>query len=143
VFVDYAHTDDALSNVLKTLRAFTEGRLVVVFGCGGNRDQAKRPLMGKVAADLADLVILTSDNPRREPPLQIIEEIRAGFGGRWQGEIVEDRAAAIAAAFEKARDGDVILIAGKGHETTQECANTVVLFDDRDVARNLLRKESG
>jgi UDP-N-acetylmuramoyl-L-alanyl-D-glutamate--2,6-diaminopimelate ligase len=141
VFVDYAHTDDALANVLKTLRAFTEGRLIVVFGCGGNRDHAKRPLMGRVVADLADLAIVTSDNPRREPPLQIIEEVRAGFNGWTCGEAIEDRATAIATAFGNARDGDVILIAGKGHESTQEFANTIVPFDDRVVARNLLRKE--
>jgi UDP-N-acetylmuramoyl-L-alanyl-D-glutamate--2,6-diaminopimelate ligase len=143
VFVDYAHTDDALSNVLTTLRKSTEGRLVVVFGCGGNRDRTKRPLMGSVAAQLADLAILTSDNPRREVPLQIIGEIQAGFGGRTNYEIIEDRAAAIATAFEKARDRDVILIAGKGHESTQEFANTIVPFDDREVARNLLRKGTG
>ncbi len=142
VFVDYAHTDDAMSNVLKTLRTFTEGRLIVVFGCGGNRDHSKRPLMGKVVAELADLAVVTSDNPRREAPLQIIEEVRAGFEGWAGGEVVEDRAAAIAAAFGKARDGDVILIAGKGHESTQEFANTIVPFDDRVVARNLLRKEA-
>jgi UDP-N-acetylmuramoyl-L-alanyl-D-glutamate--2,6-diaminopimelate ligase len=143
VFVDYAHTDDALSSVLRTVRTFTEGRLVVVFGCGGNRDQTKRPLMGAVAAQLADLTILTSDNPRREVPLRIIEDIRAGFGDNPHYRIIEDRAAAIAAAFDDARDRDVIVIAGKGHESTQEFANTIVPFDDREVARNLLRKEKG
>jgi UDP-N-acetylmuramoyl-L-alanyl-D-glutamate--2,6-diaminopimelate ligase len=97
--------------------------------------------MGRVVADLADLAIVTSDNPRREPPLQIIEEVRAGFNGWTCGEAIEDRATAIATAFGNARDGDVILIAGKGHESTQEFANTIVPFDDRVVARNLLRKE--
>ena len=143
VFVDYAHTDDALANVLETLRAFTERRLIVVFGCGGCRDQSKRPLMGAVAARLADRAILTSDNPRREDPRLIIDQIRAGFGDRTQYEILEDRSAAIATALKMARAGDTVLIAGKGHETTQEFANTIVPFDDRQVVRTLLQEEPG
>ena len=143
VFVDYAHTDDALANVLETLRTFTEGRLMVVFGCGGCRDQSKRPLMGAVAARLADRAILTSDNPRREDPRLILDQIRAGVGD-WTGyEILEDRADAIAAALKMAKAGDIILIAGKGHESTQEFANTIVPFDDRQVVRTLLQKDPG
>jgi UDP-N-acetylmuramoyl-L-alanyl-D-glutamate--2,6-diaminopimelate ligase len=143
VFVDYAHTDDALTNVLTTLRPLTQGRLLVVFGCGGNRDQSKRPLMGAAAARLADWAVLTSDNPRREAPLQIIEQIRAGFGAATHYTIVEDRTAAIEAALRMAQDRDVILIAGKGHETSQELANTIVPFDDRQVVRALLGKGPG
>lgn len=143
LFVDYAHTDDALTNVLTTLRPFAEGRLIVVFGCGGNRDQTKRPLMGAAVARLADAAILTSDNPRREDPRQIIEQVRAGFGGWTAYEIHEDRTEAIDAAIRMARDGDVVLIAGKGHETTQELANTIVPFDDRQVARTLLAEKPG
>ena len=143
VFVDYAHTDDALANVLETLRRFTPGRLIVVFGCGGNRDPSKRPLMGAVASRLADIAILTSDNPRDEAPLAIIDQIRAGFDDRTHGEVVEDRASAITMALSLAREGDVILVAGKGHETTQECRGAYSLFDDRQVVRTLLQRMEG
>lgn len=139
VFVDYAHTDDALINALQTLREITTGRLLVIFGCGGNRDRSKRALMGAAAARLADFSILTSDNPRKEPPRAIIDEIRAGFQAGAAMEVVEDRAQAIARGFEWARPGDSVLIAGKGHERTQEFENTIVPFDDRQVARELLR----
>ncbi len=139
VFVDYAHTDDALTNVLTTLRSQTPARLIVVFGCGGNRDRSKRPLMGEVAARLADHAVLTSDNPRREEPRAIIAEIEAGFAGRGSHEVIEDRARAIEAALRLAREGDVVLIAGKGHESTQEFANTIIPFDDRQVVRALLQ----
>ena len=143
VFVDYAHTDDALANVLETLRRFTPGRLIVVFGCGGNRDQSKRPLMGAVASRLADITVLTSDNPRDEVPLTIIDQIRSGFGDRTQYEVVEDRAKAIEMALAMACDGDVILVAGKGHETTQESRGSYSLFDDRQVVRTVLQKKAG
>jgi UDP-N-acetylmuramoyl-L-alanyl-D-glutamate--2,6-diaminopimelate ligase len=139
VFVDYAHTDDALTNALQTLREITSGRLLVIFGCGGNRDRSKRPLMGAVASQLADVSILTSDNPRKENPQTIIEEIRAGFEPGSRVEVVEDRAQAIARGFELARPGDSVLIAGKGHESSQEFENTRVPFDDRQMARELLR----
>jgi UDP-N-acetylmuramoyl-L-alanyl-D-glutamate--2,6-diaminopimelate ligase len=139
VFVDYAHTDDALANVLRTVRELKPGRLIVVFGCGGNRDHAKRPLMGAVAASLADHTILTADNSRREEPRAIIAQIEAGFGGCRAYEVVEDRAQAIETALRLAREGDIVLIAGKGHETTQEFANTIVPFDDRQVVRALLQ----
>lgn len=139
VFVDYAHTDDALRNVLETLRELGPARLLVVFGCGGDRDKDKRPLMGAVASRLADHAILTSDNPRRETPRAIIARIEEGFGGRRNYDVVEDRTQAIETALRMARDGDIVLIAGKGHETTQEFANTIVPFDDRQVARGILQ----
>jgi UDP-N-acetylmuramoyl-L-alanyl-D-glutamate--2,6-diaminopimelate ligase len=138
VLVDYAHKPEALRNVLAAARALAEGRVICVFGCGGDRDREKRPVMGRIAAELADVAIVTSDNPRSEDPLAIIEEVVAGGGGAL---VVEpDRRAAIAAAVETARPGDVVLIAGKGHEQGQEAAGRIVPFDDREVAREALRK---
>jgi len=139
IFVDYAHTPDALSNVLRTLREVTRGRLIVAFGCGGNRDRAKRPMMGAAAAAMADYSIVTSDNPRNEEPAAIIREILPGFGGSTGFEIEVDRTRAIAKALAFAREGDTVLIAGKGHENHQELANTVVPFDDREVVRKVLK----
>ena len=138
VFVDYAHTDDALQNVLTTLQDIKKRRLIVVFGCGGDRDKMKRPLMGAVAVREADHVILTSDNPRTEDPQQIIREIAAGVNGAKNFEVESDREKAIAKAIEMAKPGDIVLIAGKGHENVQELGKTVVPFDDRDVARRHL-----
>jgi UDP-N-acetylmuramoyl-L-alanyl-D-glutamate--2,6-diaminopimelate ligase len=138
VFVDYAHTDDALAHVLKTLREITPRRLIVVFGCGGDRDRTKRPAMAQVAGNLADRCILTSDNPRTEDPGSILEEVKSGFESAASYEIVEDREEAIRHAIESAGKGDVVLIAGKGHETFQEFANTTVPFDDRLVAEKYL-----
>jgi UDP-N-acetylmuramoyl-L-alanyl-D-glutamate--2,6-diaminopimelate ligase len=138
VLVDYAHTPEALENVLAEARRLASGRLVCVFGCGGDRDRAKRPLMGEVAARLADRAIVTSDNPRGEEPLAIIEEIRAGMAG--EEEVEPDRAAAIARAVEEAGEGDVIVIAGKGHEQGQELRDRTIPFDDREVARDALRR---
>ena len=143
LFVDYAHTDDALQNVLGTLRELTAQRLIVVFGCGGNRDRTKRPIMGRVAARLADYAILTSDNPRKEDPAAILQEVRAGFEAAANFEIIEDRRQAIRRAIEMGKAGDVILIAGKGHETYQEFANTTIPFDDRQVAREILDGMAG
>jgi UDP-N-acetylmuramoyl-L-alanyl-D-glutamate--2,6-diaminopimelate ligase len=137
VFVDYAHTDDALVNVLQTLREITAGRLIVVFGCGGNRDKTKRPKMGAAAGRLADFSVLTSDNPRTEDPLAILEQIRAGLGDA-RHEVVPDRAEAIGRALGMAAKGDIVLIAGKGHETFQEFDNRVIPFDDREVAAEWL-----
>ena len=137
VLVDYAHTPEALANVLREARAITTGQLLCVFGCGGDRDRGKRPLMGEVARRLADEVIVTSDNPRSEEPLAIIEGILRGTG---PAVVVEpDRAAAIALALERARAGDVVVIAGKGHEQGQEFRDRTIPFDDRDVAREALR----
>ncbi len=137
VFVDYAHTDDALLNVLRTLREIAEGRVIVVFGCGGNRDTAKRPKMGAVVARLADFSVLTSDNPRTENPMAILAQIEAGMGAALHA-VEPDRAAAIRQALGLARKGDIVLIAGKGHETFQEFDNRVIPFDDRAIAKELL-----
>ena len=133
VFVDYAHTDDALTNVLGTLREMTRGRLTVVFGCGGDRDRTKRPLMGRACAALADRLVITSDNPRSEDPSAIIGEIMAGVPAGTSYEVEPDRRAAIRRALEGATAGDVVLVAGKGHEPFQELADRTVPFDDRQV----------
>lgn len=142
VYVDYAHTDDALEHVLTTLREITTGRLIVVLGCGGNRDRTKRPAMGRVAAARADFSIITSDNPRREEPGLIIDEIRAGFDSPDQYDVIPDRHAAIVTAVTRAQPGDTVLIAGKGHETFQEFADRTIPFDDRAVARAALEELS-
>src|SRR3989440_7746680 len=137
VFVDYAHTDDALLNVMKTLRELSPRKLIVVFGCGGDRDRQKRPLMGRVADQNADYSIITSDNPRKEDPDAIIAEVEKGFrSGNY--EKIADRAKAIARAIELAQPRDIILIAGKGHEAYQEFADHTVPFDDIHVARQAL-----
>ncbi|HET6657104.1 MAG TPA: UDP-N-acetylmuramoyl-L-alanyl-D-glutamate--2,6-diaminopimelate ligase [Gaiellaceae bacterium] len=138
VLVDYAHTPEALENVLSEAREITAGRLVCVFGCGGDRDRGKRPLMGEVVARLSDSAIVTSDNPRSEDPAAIIEEIVAGMPG--DPETEADREKAIALALERAGEGDVVVIAGKGHEQGQEFADRIVPFDDREVAREALRR---
>ena len=138
VLVDYAHTPEALENVLTEAREITTGRLVCVFGCGGDRDRGKRPLMGEVVARLADFAIVTSDNPRSEDPEAIVEEIVAGMPA--EPEIEPDREKAIAIALERAGEGDVVVIAGKGHEQGQEFADRIVPFDDREVAREALRR---
>jgi UDP-N-acetylmuramoyl-L-alanyl-D-glutamate--2,6-diaminopimelate ligase len=137
VFVDYAHTDDALLNVLKTLRELAPRRLIVVFGAGGDRDKRKRPLMGRVADQKADYSIITSDNPRKEDPLAIIDDVKKGLRSG-QYEIVPDRAEAIARAIALAQPRDIVLIAGKGHETYQEFADHTIPFDDLQVARRAL-----
>ena len=134
IFVDYAHTEDALTNVMKTLRDLNPRRLLVVFGCGGNRDKAKRPLMAAAVERLADWAVVTSDNPRKENPETILAEIQAGFRGK-QHEIVLDRREAIFRAIALAQPGDIVLIAGKGHETTQEFADQTIPFDDLAIAR--------
>ncbi len=136
VVVDYAHTPDALEKVLTALREQTGGRLICVFGCGGNRDQGKRPLMGDVASRLADTVVVTSDNPRHENPSTIIAAIVDGMNGNYH--IEADRAAAIAQAIAQAKTGDVVLLAGKGHETYQEIDGVKLPFSDLDVAQRAL-----
>jgi UDP-N-acetylmuramoyl-L-alanyl-D-glutamate--2,6-diaminopimelate ligase len=137
IFVDYAHTDDALLNVLKTLHELGPRRLILVFGAGGDRDKEKRPLMGRVADQNADYSIITSDNPRKEDPLAIIMDVREGFRTK-NFETVPDRAEAIARAIALAQPRDIILIAGKGHETYQEFADHTIPFDDRHMARRAL-----
>jgi len=141
VIVDYAHTPDGLDAVLRTARtAVEDGRLSVVFGCGGDRDRDKRPLMGAVAAATADLVFVTSDNPRSEDPRAIMDEIVRGIPDvdRDRVMVEPDRAMAMEAAFRLARPGDVVVVAGKGHEITQTIGNTVLPFDDRVMARRIL-----
>jgi UDP-N-acetylmuramoyl-L-alanyl-D-glutamate--2,6-diaminopimelate ligase len=138
VLVDYAHTPDSLENVLNAARSLTAGRVHVVFGCGGDRDRGKRPLMGEIARRLAHQMIVTSDNPRSEDPKAIIDEILSGAGSDVPH--IADRRAAIAEAIEGAQPGDVVLIAGKGHEQGQEFADGRKLpFDDCAVAREVLR----
>jgi len=142
VLVDYAHTPDSLENVLRAARPLTPGRLIVVFGAGGDRDRDKRPKMGRAGAELADLAIVTSDNPRSEDPEAILAEVLAGTGGG-SAEVVAqvDRRAAIALALERAQPGDTVVIAGKGHEQGQEFEDGRKLpFDDRQVAREELRR---
>lgn len=156
VIVDYAHTDDALKNLLETARPLASGRVITVFGCGGDRDRTKRPLMGAVAARLSDLVIVTSDNPRSEDPERIIDEIRRGIvmpadriapKGTQRGTpslAIVDRREAIEKAIKDARPGDLLLIAGKGHEKYQVIGDKTLPFDDVDVARAALaRRRSG
>ncbi len=159
VIVDYAHTDDALKNLLETARALAPQRIVTVFGCGGDRDRSKRPLMGAVAARLSDLVILTSDNPRSEDPAAIIEDIKRGLvqperPTRHAGQTVAavqstpwraivDREEAITKAVVEAMPGDLVLIAGKGHESTQTIGDRVLPFEDGAVARAALRRRGG
>jgi len=139
VLVDYAHTDDALRRVLVSLRPLVKGRLIVVFGCGGDRDRSKRPRMGRVAEEFADLIWLTNDNPRSEEPAAIIQEIERGIKERGKVTVESDRARAIHQALSSARRGDLVLITGKGHESVQIFRDSVVPFDDRIVAREGLR----
>ena len=145
VLVDYAHTDDALKNLLETVRGLGPRRVITVFGCGGDRDRTKRPLMGAVAARLSDVVILTSDNPRSEPPEAILEEIRRGIpASRAQDtHVIPDRRDAIARALEMGREGVCVVIAGKGHEPYQVLRDRSVPFDDRQVARDVLARLAG
>jgi len=139
VVVDYAHTDDALRNVIQVAREMTRGRVITLFGCGGDRDRAKRPLMGMAAGELSDFVVLTSDNPRSEDPLDIINDALVGLRRFDTPHIAEpDRAKAIRRALEEAREGDVVLIAGKGHEPYQVLKDRTIHFDDRETAREIL-----
>ena len=139
VVVDYAHSDDALLNTLKTARDLTDGKIITVFGCGGDRDKTKRAPMGNVAGTLSDLVIVTSDNPRTENPLKILSEIEVGLKEtNCPYLIVSDRREAIYRAIQKAKQNDVVLIAGKGHETYQIVGNEKFHFDDREIAREAL-----
>jgi UDP-N-acetylmuramoyl-L-alanyl-D-glutamate--2,6-diaminopimelate ligase len=138
VIVDYSHKPEALESVLRTARELTAGQLICVFGCGGDRDRGKRPIMGRIASELADVAIVTSDNPRTEEPQAIIDEILEGVTG--EVEVEPDRSAAIEKAISLAGQGDVVVIAGKGHEQGQEFADRTIPFDDREVARDVLRR---
>jgi UDP-N-acetylmuramoyl-L-alanyl-D-glutamate--2,6-diaminopimelate ligase len=133
VFVDYAHTDDALANVLSTVREFTKGKVWAVFGAGGDRDRAKRPLMGAAAAANADRLVVTSDNPRSEEPMSIIGQIVAGIPTGTDVTVEPDRAKAIFHALANAEAGDTVVVCGKGHETTQTIGDNVIHFDDRET----------
>jgi UDP-N-acetylmuramyl tripeptide synthase len=142
VVVDYAHTDDALQKLLETARELhPAGRLITLFGCGGERDRSKRPLMGEAAGRLSDVVVLSSDNPRSEDPLKIINDVVVGLQRTPAKVLVEpNRERAVELALEQARPGDMVLLAGKGHETTQVLKDRTIEFDDREVARRILRQ---
>ena len=140
VVVDYAHTDDALRNVIAVARELSANRVITLFGCGGDRDRTKRPLMGMAAGEASDFVVLTSDNPRSEDPLAIINDALVGLRRFDVPHIVEpDRAKAIRAAIQEAREGDIVILAGKGHEPYQVFKDKTIHFDDREVAREVLR----
>ena len=136
VIVDFAHTPDGLRNVLKAARAMTKGRLICVFGCGGNRDRAKRPIMGRIAGELADFCVVTSDNPRFEDPFAIMQEIERGLTGRYI--LIENRTRAIAYAVESGEPGDTVIVCGKGGEQYQEVAGCRHPYSDREVVRRVL-----
>jgi UDP-N-acetylmuramoyl-L-alanyl-D-glutamate--2,6-diaminopimelate ligase len=140
--VDYAHTDDALRNLLATAKELNiDGRIITLFGCGGDRDRTKRPLMGEVAGQASDVVVLTSDNPRSEDPLLIINDVIVGVQRTKAKLFVEpDRQKAIEVALDEARSGDIVLLAGKGHEAYQVLRDRTIDFDDREVARAALRR---
>jgi UDP-N-acetylmuramoyl-L-alanyl-D-glutamate--2,6-diaminopimelate ligase len=139
IFIDYAHTPDALAKALDALRPYVGNRLVVVFGCGGDRDKGKRPEMGRVAVEKADLAIVTDDNPRSEQPAEIRRQILAAAPGALE---IGDRASAIAEAVAKLGRGDVLLVAGKGHETGQTVGTTVIPFSDHDAVETALKQEA-
>jgi UDP-N-acetylmuramoyl-L-alanyl-D-glutamate--2,6-diaminopimelate ligase len=142
VVVDYAHTDDALENLIRTARELNpKGRIITLFGCGGEKDRTKRPVMGEVAGRLSDLTILSSDNPKSEDPLKIISDVVVGLQKTHGKYMIEpDREKAIGLAIDEARAGDILLLAGKGHENYQILADRTLEFDDREVARRALRE---
>jgi len=138
IIIDYAHSPDGLENILTALRETTAGRLITVFGCGGERDRGKRPIMGKIAAEYSDIVVVTSDNPRSEDPDAIIAEILEGMPKRAHVFVLPDRRLAIAQALKKAREGDVVILAGKGQETYQVLATGKIHMDEREIVQELL-----
>lgn len=138
VIIDYAHTPDGLSNILNTVKEFTKGRLICVFGCGGDRDATKRPIMGKIAAEICDLCIITSDNPRTEEPMNIIKDIVNGVS-RENYTIIENRREAIKKSIDMAKQNDIIVIAGKGHETYQILKDKTIEFDEKKIVQEILR----
>jgi len=137
IIIDYAHTPDGLENILKTAKAFTKGKLISIFGCGGDRDKVKRPQMGNISINIADVTIITSDNPRSEEPMEIIKDIEVGMD-KDKYMVIENRKAAIAKAINIATEGDIIIIAGKGHETYQILKNETIHFDEREVVKEIL-----
>ena len=142
VIIDYAHTPDGLENILKTLRAFAKGRIITVFGCGGDRDKSKRPVMGKIASELSDYLIVTSDNPRSENPQEIIKDILKGCKNEEiTVETVENRRKAIERALAIGEKDDIILLAGKGHETYQILGDKKIHFDEREIVSEYLNRE--
>jgi UDP-N-acetylmuramoyl-L-alanyl-D-glutamate--2,6-diaminopimelate ligase len=145
VLLDYAHTPDGLDHLLRAVKGFAEKRVITVFGCGGDRDRTKRPIMGSIAAEYSDYVVLTSDNPRTEDPERILADIEVGLREECYSayELMADRAEAIARAVSMASPGDVVVIAGKGHETYQITKNGTIHFDDREVARDAIRERMG
>ena len=139
VFVDYAHTPDGLENVLRSLKPYKKGKLITLFGCGGDRDRGKRPLMAKIASGYSDFVVITSDNPRSEDPRDIAAEIQAGFPGGFKDYVSTlDRKKAIRQTLLMARENDIVLLAGKGHETTQVVGNETLPFSDQEEAERVL-----
>ena len=141
VIIDYAHTPDGIVNVLNAVRGFTSGRVICLFGCGGDRDKTKRPLMGEAAAMLSDYVIVTSDNPRSESPEAIIDDILSGMTElNTPYKVIADRTEAIAAALKEANEGDVVVLAGKGHETYQVLKEGKIHYDEREIVKELLQE---
>jgi UDP-N-acetylmuramoyl-L-alanyl-D-glutamate--2,6-diaminopimelate ligase len=143
ILIDYAHTEDALRQLLHTVRGYTKNRMLLVFGCGGERDRGKRPVMGRVAAELADEIILTSDNPRNEDPDQIIRDVMAGIPDARKIRIIPDREEAIGKAIEVASTGDALVLAGKGHENYQIIGTEKLHFDEREILAKLLTGVQG
>ena len=139
VILDYSHSPDAMENILSAVKEFTRGRIIIVFGCGGDRDQGKRPVMGSIAGKMADISVLTSDNPRNEDPMAILKAIEKGIaptGGEYV--VIENRREAIAHAMRIAQEGDVVLLAGKGHETYQEIAGIKRPFNEKQIVQEIL-----
>ena len=141
VMIDYAHTPDGLENILKTVKGFAEGRVIVVFGCGGDRDAKKRPIMGQIGGKLADFAVVTSDNPRTEDPASIVDQVLAGMGGMENKyKAIVDRTEAIRYALSIAEKGDIVLLAGKGHETYQDIGGKKIHYDEREIIKEILKK---
>ncbi len=142
ILIDFAHTPNEIKNILKTAREYTKNKLVIVFGCGGDRDKAKRPIMGKIAGELSDFCVVTSDNPRSEQPEAIIDDILVGVKQTNVSYVViPDRKSAIKYAIDNAKSGDVIVLAGKGHEKYQILNDKTIPFDEREIVEEILRRE--
>ena len=140
VFIDYAHTPDGLKNVLQVIRQFSKGKLITVFGCGGDRDSTKRPKMGSIAENFSDFIFITSDNPRTENPKKIINDILCGIKNKKNIIVEIDRFKAIQKAIDFAKEEDIVLIAGKGHEDYQILSDKIISFNDKEIAKDFLKK---